>query len=85
MEEKKAIFPHPQAENLPHYQQIEYTFDLICPIMSNSEILINCIGKNCAKFDECFKENNYNRILTKGFVMLFTFLQMLIFIALMIK
>ena len=43
--------------------------DLICPFLSDSQVLTNCLGKACGYFDICFNEMNTNKTSVTKFLM----------------
>lgn len=76
---------HPEIEKLPDVSKARVinTDSLICPRISNHEHLINCLGKNCALFENCYSENLYKMNYVKFFVwMMITFLSAVIVILL---
>jgi hypothetical protein len=84
MDNEKSL-NHPDQEKLPDIEEIAWATDLICPFISDSEKLVNCLGKNCAYFDECFKEMSYKGSLSKIAVLFITTILALIFLAIIIK
>jgi hypothetical protein len=56
---------HSQFDDLIEPDEITEAIELICPYLSDKEELIDCIGLNCGKYRNCYKEMRYNENLNK--------------------